>query len=155
MKIRITFRAAVTIDAKTLEEAYEEFARAMIFNANKGKFVAFQSVIDTSDDTEIDPHLFETEDPETCRKINRKHGLKYLDDVKKGLIKHVEDNIESFDDRYKAALYYRETSRCPLNMCDESLVDEMRQVIEDYCEDYHILYDETSTEIDDFIENNW
>jgi hypothetical protein len=155
MKIRISFRSAVTIDANTLEEAYEEFAKMILVGAKKGEFVSYDSVTDISDDTEISPHLFEIEDPDTCRKINRKHGLKYLDDVKKSLIKHVEDNVESFDDRYKAALYYRETSRCPLNMCDESLVDEMREVIEGYCEDHHILYDDTSTEIDDFIENNW
>lgn len=69
---------------------------------------------------------------------------------RKEVAAYVRNNVEFYEERLQMALNKMERMRCPLQMADESLYDEIVDAIEDWCDDNEVCYDEVDW--DDAIE---
>ena len=62
------------------------------------------------------------------------------------LYRYCKEHIYRFDDKESLALDEIDQWRCPLDMADESLYNEMMDAIGDYCEDHDLNPDDYDVE---------
>ena len=61
---------------------------------------------------------------------------------KKELVAYVRNNVEFFEERLQLALNKMDRMRCPLQMADEELFNDIVNAIEEWCDDHEVCYDE-------------
>ena len=54
----------------------------------------------------------------------------------KEMVQYIIDHIEEFDARYKVALHFIGRNRCPLIMAGRELYFEIRDRLDEWCEDH-------------------
>jgi hypothetical protein len=65
-----------------------------------------------------------------------------MNDNKKELAAYVRNNVEFFEERLQLALNKMDRMRCPLQMADEELYNDIINAIEEWCDDNEVCYDE-------------
>ena len=61
---------------------------------------------------------------------------------RKEVAAYVRNNVEFFEERLQLALNKMDRMRCPLQMADEELYNDIINAIEEWCDDNEVCYDE-------------
>lgn len=60
----------------------------------------------------------------------------------KEIAAYVRNNVEFFEERLQLAFNKMDRLRCPLQMADEELYNDIINAIEEWCDDNEVCYDE-------------